>query len=260
MRIVPRHDLLRRWRRQIAARQLRPAAHWPRDVGALGFLVDGGRAGELVELSKVLLVVVYDQHIGRRFPAIRLRGLRASRVEHGVLWGGAENARLRKDLSLCPRPGAKGMRVDSRHTELLELALRLEHRIDQAVRNQPSTHNRRFRLPRLWAGFSHRGATALHGEGPEIEALCQRFGMSRDSMFENSQRLQDGLTLYPMDWVSNQLDFSLALFAELAGLPRRQIFPLSKFPRDLVGHQMTMAYDFHAGEHRNAAGTLGGCR
>jgi len=257
MRIVPRHELLRRWRRQIAARHLRPAARWPRDVGALGFLVDGGRAGPLVELSKVLLVVVYDQRIGRRFPAIRLRGLRATRVAHGVLWGGAENARLCKEPSLCPRPGAKGIRVDSRHAELLELALRLDHRIDQAVRNQPSTYNRRFRLPRIWAGFTHGSAAALHGEASEFEALGRRFGVSRDSMFENFKRRQDGLTLYPMDWVSNQLDGSLALFAELEGLPRRQIFPLSKYPGDLVGRQSAMSFDFHASERRNAAATLG---
>ncbi len=257
MRAKPYHELWRRWRRQIAARRERPSARWPRDAGALGFLVDGDRTGGLVELSKVLLVVVYDENFGRRFPVIRLRGFRASRIEHGVLWGGSENVRLRKDLSLCPRPGAKGVRLDSRRTDLLDLALRLDHRIEQAVRFQPSAYNRRFRLPRIWAGFRRGTAETLRGEGPEIEALCQRFGMSTDLMFKKFQRRQDGLTLYPIDWVSSQLDGSLALFAELEGLPRRQIFQLSEFPDDLVGHQGAMAYDFHASKFRNVATKLG---
>ncbi len=256
MRTEPYHELCRRWRRQIAARHERPSARWPREVGALGFLVDGGRNNALVELSKVLLVVVYDENFGRRFPVIRLRGFRASRVKHGVLWGGSENARLRKDLSLCPRPDAKGVRVDSRHTELLELALRLDHRIDQAVRFQPSAYNRRFRLPRLWAGFSQSMAATLRGEGPEFETLCQQFGLPREVMFEDFQRRQDGLTLYPMEWVSDQMKGSLAIFAELEGVPRRQIFPLKEFPGDLAGHQGAMAYDFHASGLRNAAAKL----
>jgi hypothetical protein len=104
----------------------------------LGFLVDGGRRGDLIELDKLLLVAVYDDPRDKGRFAIRLCGNRASRVAEGVLWGGCDNARVYRDHSLIPRRGARGLRVDLRRAELLQPALRLDYRITQAVRYQPS--------------------------------------------------------------------------------------------------------------------------
>jgi hypothetical protein len=250
MRTRPYHQLQRRWRRQIAARLSRRSIHRRRDAGAVGFLVDGYRTGGLVELPRVLLVVVYDEPAAHRRWSIGVRAYRATRVQHGVLWGGAENARLRKDLALCPRPGGKGPRINSRNVEFLDLALRLDHRIEQAVRLQPSAHNRQFRLPRIWAGFGSADAAQLAGEGPEFEEVCQWYRLPAQAAFEQFRRSQDGLALYPLDWVSGQLDDSLALYAELEGMPRRQAFQLSELPRDLAGHQGAMAYDFFSGNPR----------
>jgi hypothetical protein len=244
MRTKTFHELQRRWRRQIAARQSRQPGPRRRDVGAIGFLVDGGRASGLVELSRVLLVVVYDAPDRRRRSTIRLCGYRARCCEHGVLWGGPRNVQFSKDLSLCPRPGARGMRVDSRRTGLLELALRLDHRIDQAMRLQPSAHNRQFRLPRVWAGYDRSRAAKLCGDGPEFEDACRWLGMTREATLQKFRRSQDGLTLFPMDWVSGELDGSTALFADVEALPRRQLFQLGEHADGQLGYQGAAAYDF----------------
>src|SRR5688572_17019061 len=121
-------ELRRRWRRQIAARFYRSPKRWPRQIGALGFLVDGGRISNLVELNRLTVVVVYDEVITPCRTAIRVAGYRATLGSHSVQWGGCENHRLLKDLALLPKPLAKGLRIDSRNTTLLQLALRLDHR------------------------------------------------------------------------------------------------------------------------------------
>jgi hypothetical protein len=112
------------------------------------------------------------------------------------------------------------------------------------MRLQPSDHNRQFRLPQVWAGFSYGDADNLHGEGPEFEEACRWYRMPAKVLFEKFRRSEKGLALYPLEWVSGQLDDSLRLFAEVAGLPRRQVFQLKAYPDDLVGHQGAMAYDF----------------
>jgi len=117
-------------------------------------------AREFVQ-QKLLVVVVYDEPLGPERLAVRLCGYRACRLDHGVLWGGAANSRTHKNLAIRPRHGATGVRIDARQVELLELGLRLDHRIDQAVRYQPSARNRQFRLPRRWAGYRAQAAAPL---------------------------------------------------------------------------------------------------
>jgi hypothetical protein len=252
MRIHSQIDLRHRWRRQVAARHHRTSSYWPRPSGALCYLVDGGRRGELAELDKILAMLLYDEPVGRQRPAVRVVGYRACRVDDGVQWGGEGNARIFKNLALAPRPGARGERLDLHDGELLEAALGLDRRVDQAARYPASIRNRPLRLPKLWAGFRSHVASELRGEGPELEALASRFGLSTDCMFRKFQRPHEGLVLCPLAWVSDQLASATAIFAELAGLPRRQAFDLGGFPGGLVGFQDASAFDFYASSFRSA--------
>jgi hypothetical protein len=181
----------------------------------------------------------------------RLVGVRAVPCEHGVAWGGEGNVRFAKNLALCPRPGARGSRVDARRTRVLELAQRLDHRIDQAMRLQPSGHNRQFRLPQVWAGFNDADAINLFGEGPEFEETFRWYQTSAQRTFESFRRGHQGLALYPLEWVSGQLEDAAGMFAEMSGLPRRQAFQMTDAPEKLVGQQGAMAYDLRVNEQGN---------
>jgi hypothetical protein len=237
-------ELQRRWRRQFGGR----ASRRPRDAGAIGFLVSGGQPTGLVELHKVTAVVVYDQPRGRGRSVTQLVGVGPIPCEHGVDWGGEGNVRIAKNLSLAPRPGARGSRIDARRTRLFELALRLDHRIDQAMRLQPSGHTRQFRLPQAWAGYTDSDAMNLYGEGPEFEEACRWYGTSAQRTFESFRRSQAGLALYPLEWVSSQLADAVGMFMEMSGMPRRQAFQVGGRADGLAGQQGAMSYDFRLGQ------------
>jgi hypothetical protein len=69
-------------------------------------------------------------------------------------------------------------------------------------------------------------------------------------MFRKFERLQDGLRLYPLDWVSYRLEEALGVFAEMEGLPARQVFSLENFPAGLIGYQGATAFDFYQSRFR----------
>jgi hypothetical protein len=255
-------ELQRRWRRQFGGGQ----RSWrPRDAGAIGFLVSGGQPAGLVELDKVTAVVVYDQPRGRGRSVTQLVGVRAVPCEHGVAWGGEGNVRFTKNPSLAPRAGSRGSRIDALRTRLFELALRLDHRIDQAMRLQSSGHTRQFRLPQAWVGFSDSDAMNLYGDGPEFEEACRWYGTSAQRMFESFRRSHQGLALYPLEWVSSQLEDAVGMFVEMSGMPRRQAFQVGGRAEGLEGQQGAMSYDFQLGQradvgrHADQSNKLLGC-
>jgi hypothetical protein len=215
----------------------------------VGFLVDGGWQTELVEIDRLLLVAVYDEEYSPKRRAIRVIGCRGKRIDHGVQWGGLECCEIYKDLGLSPLPRARGLRIDLADTQLLHLALRLHHRIDQALRFQPSLARRQLRLPRLWAGYKARDAQGITGSGPEFEGLCQKFAMAPAAMFKKFEREHFGLRLYPMEWTSHCLDQAKAVFAELTGFPQRQAFGVSG-ESDLLGYVGAAAFDFFSSRFR----------
>jgi len=217
-------ELRRRWRTQIARRLLNPRQRPPRRIGALGYLVEGARNGHFVELSRLTIVVVHDHLLDLDRTVVRVSGYRATLGSHQVHWGGAENHRLLKDLTLVPKPFAKGLRIDSRNTGLLQLALRLDHRIQQALHHEQRISRTQLMLPRLWAGYKPSTADQLAGEGEELEALCQKFGLTRAALLAKFRSAQDGLVLLPAAWVASDLHRAMALFAELSSLPARQAF------------------------------------
>jgi hypothetical protein len=178
--------------------------------------------------------------------AVRVAGYRAKLADRDVQWGGAENHRLLKDLALLPKPFAKGLRIDSRNTGLLQLALRLDHRIQQALHHEQRISRQQLRLPRLWAGYGPSIADQLVGEGEEFKTLCQKFGMPADAMLAKFRRDQDGLALLPADWVADDLHRATALFAELSSLPARQAFLMDEPAAVLCGSAGISTFDFHS--------------
>jgi len=60
----------------------------------------------------------------------------------------------------------------------------------------------------------------------------------------------DGLRLYPLDWVSNQLERALVMFAEVTPSMRRQICRVEGLPDGLIGYRGASAFDFYNSRYR----------
>ena len=104
------------------ARRHRPAIGlWPPSVPWF----DGPIRNGLVELERLTLVVLYDEPVRHDQMALRLAGYSGTEVPWGVMWGGAEQNRFFKDLSLQPLPQGRGLRLDLVRPRLLRIGLQL---------------------------------------------------------------------------------------------------------------------------------------
>ena len=92
------------WRHRLGGRRrLAP----PRPLAALGYLANGPVIDGLLEVEKLTLILLYDARTHPGHYALRLAGYSGSRVPWGVRFGGRENCRFVKDLSLQPVAGAR---------------------------------------------------------------------------------------------------------------------------------------------------------
>lgn len=241
-------ELVNRWHRQIGDR--RPYRH-QRRLAAMGFLRrSSDRKEPLVELRHLLAVVLFDEEIGRAVPALRLVGYGASQICHGVQWGGPSNAKFHKDLRLEPAVGGWTLQVNASNVELLHLALQLHSAIHRVDRFAPKAARPQPQLPRLWAGFSPTDAASIEAKGPEFAQLCEKFKLTPQVMLEKFRREHQGLVCFPLDWVSEQLQWSLSVFADMSETPRTQVFRLAEFPGSLQGFQGAAAFDFYNSPQR----------
>lgn len=214
-------ELRRRWHRQIGAKKLLPSHHL-RHAAGVGFLCQGWRPQGFVELSRLIVVAVYDLRTADGDSKIRVAGYRPQVTSERVDWIGGTKAVFWKDLLLRPKAFSKGQRLDLRGSALLQLALRLEHRIQQAERHPRRIEKNTLQFPRLWAGFSRSISNSIEPNGPELEALCSKFGLTREAMSAKFKQELDGLVLLPATWIVEDLHRATTTFAELAGIPSRQ--------------------------------------
>src|SRR5262245_13515392 len=171
MSIVAAASLKSQWRNQIFRRRGRDRTAVRKNLVAISLVDRSNLRAPFVEIGSLLVFVLYEDEILRpdvtrmRRDPLRFAAYRASRVPHGVAWGGAGNAALYKDLTLSPKPNGRGQRIDACKPELLQMALDLNSHLSRAARH-PGLRRPKLRLPRLWAGFRVRDVGQLHGEGP----------------------------------------------------------------------------------------------
>ncbi len=208
-----------------------------------------------VDIHSLLVLVLYEDEfrtpdgvVSERTP-LRLCGYSAQRRPHGVQWGGVENSRLFKDLTVIPRCYAEGQRIDLRKEDLLGAALELDRRLARVAR-YPAMQREGLRLPQLWAGFRADRAGFIHGEGPEFELACRQSAVSAELLFSSSARDFEGLKLWPLEWVSGQLEHAATVFAEMAGFWRSQAARIGSFPEGLMGFQGASEFDFYHNQYR----------
>ncbi|MBL9165991.1 MAG: hypothetical protein JNL18_24935 [Planctomycetaceae bacterium] len=208
---------------------IRAAPRVPRPLrcaAAVGWMLDCPRTGDFVEMSRLAIVVVQDEYFDGGRTAVRVVGYRPEVIANGeIQWFSSTNTLFRKDLMLRPQPFARGMRIDLRSAQLLALAMRLDHRIEQAKSHPQRLRQATMKMPAVWAGFHRSVADGVIGCGPEFEALCAKFGMNPQAMLAKFRREHDGLVLFPLRWVNDDLGRATAMFAEVAQFPTRQAVP-----------------------------------
>jgi hypothetical protein len=263
-------SLCRLWRRQLMCRLDSDLWEARRRFVAMTFLNLANTVSTFVDIQNLLVVLLYEDstsggsRMGRS--PVRFSGYRLSRVPHGIQWGGRENSAFLKNLLLAPKARAYGQRMDSKKSDLLSLALKLDRRLSLAARHSAAPWPA-LRLPTLWAGFQQRDLRILRFAGPEFEASWREASASASSLVETTSRQVDGLTLYPIDWVSSQLGMARAIFAEIRPTMSRPVFRVEEIFSNLIGFQGASRFDFfdsryrrHPGPNSNRKFTKGHCK
>ncbi len=229
---------LDRWRQRLGGRQRRIQ---PRSLAALGYLATAV-VDSLVAIENLTFVLLYDELIRPGHFALRLAGYSGSRIPWGVRFGGRNDCRFVKDLMLQPVPGGEGYRLDLADDDLLALGLRLDRELTYQFRVNLQVRERPF-LPKLWAAFQPDYADSITGDGPELAAYAARVGKTPADLLEHLHREHQGLTVYPLAWVSHHWQRAAAIFADLRQFPPRQVFRLPR--RDsLAGFHHAAEFDF----------------
>jgi hypothetical protein len=193
----PISPLLAAW----SSGRIAPAA---RPFAALGYVSNGPVVEGLIEVENLVLVVVYDETLPTGKLALRLAGFSAARMPWGIQWGGAKQSLFFKDLLLRPVPQGCGRRLNSSYANLIDLGLKLDRQIERHCRYPWMATRKRLLLPRLWAGFRSSQAAKITGDGPELAACAQRTGQSPAELLARRKRTHEGLTLFPLEWVSHE--------------------------------------------------------
>ena len=253
---LPVDKLTAQWRRQILAHRDPQSIAARQGFVAASFIDQSNARSAFVDIENLLVVLLYEDafHSCAETPQhrvpLRLVAYGASRVPHGVQWGGVANSWFFKDLMLTPQFGARGQRIDRKKSELMSLALKLDHRLCRAARH-PAAPWPVLRLPRMWAGYRQSEARNLAGEGPEFEETRRHDGSSASGLFQSVARREFGLVLFPMDWVTGQLEHAVAIFAEMRLSLRQQTSRIERVPDGLIGYQGASAVDFYSSRYRN---------
>ena len=232
------------WRYRLGGQRRRAR---PRPLAAMGYLTEGPAEDDLIEVERLTFILLYDEQIGSGPCALRLAGYSGSRVPWGVRFGGRENCRFLKDLTLQPVLGGEGYRLDLANDELLMLAIGLHRQLDRHARFCQEERDRPF-LPKLWAAFRPEEAAGITGNGPELADYAARIGRTPASLLEYLRRDHQGLTLVPLAWVSHHWQQVVSIFDDLRHFPERQVFRV-RHRNDLTGFHDAAEFDFrsHAG-------------
>jgi len=253
MTAISQSSLLAHWRHRFGGRRRNRAQ--PRPLAALGYLVNGAVMDGLVEIENLVLVVLYDEAMDSGRWALRLAGFGGVRMPWGVKWGGPDQSKFYKDLLLRPVAGTHGLRLDASRIRLLQLAVQLDRQLQRYSGRPWLVRRQRPQLPRLWAGFRASVVAEVTGDGPELASEARRTGKAASRLLEEARRMHEGLTLYPLPWVSHHEAIASAVFADLGSYPRSHVFSLGSLPEGLQGFQGAAEFDFFSSRFRPSTGS-----
>ncbi len=227
-----------------------------RRLAAMAVLTRGRLHDALLPLRRVLFVVLYDENAGRSSQWTRLAGYGACRVPWGVRCGGAQDCRFDKKAALKPKPRATGWRLDARSRTIIRAAHELRKEIAAQSDQPPGAIRRHIQLPDFWAGFGPADTGRIQGDGPELLGEVHATGRSAEELMRDRRRDDNGLSLYPLPWVSHLWERFRAVLVDLGGSSKHQVFELSDPATDLCGFRAACEFDFFHSRFREGHDNL----
>ena len=212
--------ILQRWRRQVAARNELAERRGARQFALVGYRMREAPAERLVPLERLLYVALFDDRDDQDRLVTRLVGVRARFVGDQLILGGPDNTLFDKDVRSAPCSGS-GRRLDPQDAELCELALGGERHLERVHRHPHYPRRNVLRWPAWWC--------AVAAAPPDVPT-----------------RRHGGDTLIALE---TALTSSLSIgrvFADVGGLPKRQVLAGADLRRVLCGTAGAVTFDlFH---------------
>lgn len=211
-------QILQRWRRQIAGRKELAERRGIRPFALVGYRVQGVEFGPLVPLERLSFVALYDERADDDRLHTCLVGVRP-RIESGKLTiGGPELSLFDKDVRSPPGNG-RGRQLDAGDVELCELALGWEQHLERVNRHPHYPRRNTLRWPAWWCDVNSLAA------GVE-------------------SRNHNGVDLIAFDTAITLSIPMRRIFADLTGLPKRQVIACDAPQRALQGSSGPLTFDF----------------
>ena len=134
--------------------------------------------------------------------------------------------------------------MDSRNRTVLRTARQLRNEIASRRDQSDGVISTQIRLPEFWAAFGPYDVDRIDGDGPELLGEAHTTGCSAEELMRERRRNHNGLTLYPLPWVSHLWERFRSVFVDLVDFPRHQVFRLSDPASDLCGFRAACEFDF----------------
>lgn len=217
---------LQRWRRQIAGRTDLAERRGVRPFALVGYRISGNVEGSLVPLDKLSFVALFDERDEDNRLATRLVACRARLNAEHLQIGGAEWSLFDKNVRLAPA-GACGGRLDPRDGPLCELALSWEQHLERVNRHPHFPRRNLLRWPQWWCRLNTSAADV-----PTHDV--------------------DGQRLVRLDTALAARLPIAAVYADVAGVSKRQVLAGAEPRRVLCGVQGDVVFDLYHSRFRRA--------
>ena len=219
-------QVLQRWRRQVAGRSELSERRGVHPFAFLGYRMRDAPLERLVPLERLSFVALYDDRDEDDHLVTRLVGVRARLVGDQLIIGSPDNTLFDKDLRLPPCSG-NGRRLDPHDAELCETALCWEQHLQRVSRHPHYPRRNILRWPTWWC--------AVTESPPHLPTRCLR-----------------GVTLIPVEAAAvNGLPIG-RVFADVVGVPKRQVLAGADPRRLLCGAHGLVRFDLYHSKFRRA--------
>lgn len=220
-------QVLQRWRRQVAGRHELAERRGVRPFALVGYRTRAAPSERLIPLERISFVVLFDDRDDDDRLVTRLVGVRARLVGDRLVIGGADNTLFDKDVRSAPCSGS-GRRLDPQDPELSELALSWEQHLERVHRHPHYPRRNVLRWPTWWCEVSQIP--------PDVPTHCH-----------------DGCTLISLETaLAHALPIG-RIFADVGGLPKRQVLAGADLRRVLCGTAGPVTFDLFHTRFRHAA-------
>lgn len=218
--------VLQRWRQQIAGRHDLAERRGVREFALVGYRTRAATAERMVPLEQLSFVALFDERNENDQLVTRLVGARARLAGTQLVIGGADNTLFDKDVRAAPCSG-NGRRLDPGDAELCELALSWEQHLERVNRHPHYPRRNVLRWPTWWC---------------EVAAAPTDVAIRR----------YDGRTFVALEAALELTLPMTRVFADVAGVPKRQVLAGSDARRLLCGTAGPATFDLFHSRFRRA--------